>query len=62
MKVSILGNEKVSISGTEAYSELSRISKVEFFVKIVNGFKPITNFPKISILDAWLRSECTSEA
>ena len=31
-----------------------------FFVKIVNDWKPLTIFPKSSILDGWLGSEYTS--
>ena len=35
----------------EAYSELWKLSKMEVFAKIVNGFQPITIFAKSSILD-----------
>ena len=34
---------------SEAYSELCQTSKVESFAKIVNGFKKITVFKRISI-------------
>ena len=44
---------------SEAYSELSQTSKVEFFAKIVNSFKMITIFKKNFILDIfdWQDSE-----
>ena len=41
----------------EAYSEPSGTSKMEFFAKIVNGWKPLTIFAKSSILDIRLGSE-----
>ena len=37
-----------------------RLSKMEFFIKIVNGFQWLTIFAKSSILDIWLGSETTS--
>ena len=40
----------------EAYSEPSRISKMELFTKIVNGFQPLIIFSKSFILDVWLGS------
>ena len=44
---------------SEAYSELSQTSKVEFFAKVVNSFKMITIFKKNFILDIfdWQDSE-----
>ena len=42
---------------TEAYSEPSRTSKIEPFVKIVNHFQKVNYFRKSSILDVWLGSE-----
>lgn len=42
----------------ETNVEPSQTSKIKFFAKIVNGFQLITVFPKTSILDIWLRSEC----
>ena len=44
----------------EACEELCKVSKMESFAKIVNGFKPLTIFAKLSILDVWLGSEYTS--
>ena len=44
----------------EAYSELSVKSKMELFVKIVNDFKLLIIFTKISITDVCLGSEYTS--
>ena len=44
----------------EVYSEPFQTSKMEFFVKIVNGSKPLTIFVKYSILDVWKGSECAS--
>ena len=41
----------------EAYSELSRISKMDLFMKIIHGWEPFTIFAKTSILDVWLGSE-----
>ena len=45
---------------SEAYSESCQKSKMELFVKIVNGLKPLTVFKKSSILDAWQGSEYVS--
>ena len=36
---------------SKAYSELCQTSKVEYFAKIVNGFKKITIFKRNSILE-----------
>ena len=36
---------------SEAYSEPSQTSKMELFVKIINGWKPLTFLTKSSILD-----------
>ena len=47
------------IAMIEAYSEPIQISKMEPFVKIVNGFQQ--NFPKKLDFIFWLRSECTFE-
>ena len=38
-------------------SEPSQISKMDFFVKIYNGWKLLAIFKKISILGVWLGSE-----
>ena len=46
---------------SKAWSQLSQISKMENFVNIVNGFKPLTIFEKSSILDVYLGSEYTFE-
>ena len=45
-----------------AYSESFEISKIKFFVKIVNGFQPFIIFAKNSILDVWQRSEYASDS
>ena len=42
---------------TEAHSEPSRTSKMDLFVKIVDGWRPLTNFAKSSILDGRLGSK-----
>ena len=39
------------VHGTEAYSKPCEISKMERLVKIIYGQKPLTIFPKRSILD-----------
>ena len=36
---------------SEAYSELCQTFKVEYFAKIVNGFKKITIFKRNSVLE-----------
>ena len=36
---------------SEAHSELCQTSKVEYFAKIVNGFKKITTFKRNSVLE-----------
>ena len=41
----------------ETYSQPSQTSKMEVFIKIVNGFQPFTVFIKSSILDIWLGYE-----
>ena len=41
----------------EVYSEASQTSKIKLFVKIVNGFQPLTIFVKSSILNVWQASE-----
>ena len=46
---------------SEAHPEPSQTSKMEFFVKIVNGLNPLTIFGKSSMLDVRLCSECASE-
>ena len=45
----------------EAYSEPSRTSTMELFMKIVNGLNPWTIFPKSSILDIWRGSEYATD-
>ena len=42
-----------------AYSKPCQSSKIERFVKIVNGFKPLTIFARCSVLDVWQSSEYT---
>ena len=46
--------------GTDVYSQPCQTSKMENFVKIVNGYKPLTIFAKPSILDVSQVSEYTS--
>ena len=41
---------------TEAYSEPSWTTKVEFFAKIFSGFETVTIFTKSSIVDTRLNS------
>ena len=41
----------------EVSSEPCQTSKMEFFVKIVNGLKPVVIFARKSILDIWQGSE-----
>ena len=36
------------------------MSKMKHFVEIVNGFQPLTIFPKHSVLDVWQGSEYVS--
>ena len=45
---------------TEAYSEHCQTSRMERFMKIVNGQKPLTIFAKCSILNVWQGSEYAS--
>ena len=45
----------------QAYSQPSQISKMERFVKIVNGEKSLTIFTKCFILDVWQGFENLSE-
>ena len=42
---------------SETYSELCQTSKVESFVKIVNGFKKITIFKRNFILEIFDRQD-----
>ena len=48
---------QVQIKNSEAYSEARQTSKLEFFVKIVNGWKSFTIFVKNIIL----KIDCTSD-
>ena len=50
----------IIIQYAEAYSEPSQISKMEPFVKIVNGVVSLTIFSKSSILDVQLCSKYAS--
>ena len=51
-------NQKVNSFLKEVlYSEPCQTSKMELFLKIINGRKPLTIFAKSSILDVWLGSE-----
>ena len=56
----ILEPRQVNLSYPETYSEPCQISKMEFFAKIVNGYKRISFFVKHFILDVWLDSEYAS--
>ena len=49
------------IISTEAYLELSQTSRMEFFAKMINDWKPLTILSKSYILDIGLRSEYASE-
>lgn len=51
---------KSNINNPEAYLEPSPISKVKYFLEILNGFKALNVFAKISILDALMGSEYAS--
>ena len=44
----------------KAYSETYQTPKMELFVKIVDGWRPIAIFAKSSIWDAWQGSEYAS--
>ena len=46
--------------GVEAYSEPSRTSNMELFVKIIKDYLLLTIFTKISTLDVWLGAEYAS--
>ena len=51
----------IYIYNTEANSESSQTSEMEFFVKTVTGWKPLTILAKSSILDVSVGSEYASE-
>ena len=51
---------KFSIEQKEAYLELCQTSKMECFLKIVNGYNQLTIFAKYFILDVWQCSEYAS--
>ena len=53
----ILVKWSTDTTNSEAYPELSQTSKTELLVKVVNGWKPLTIFPKRSILNVWLYPE-----
>ena len=40
-------------TSSEVHSELCQISKMEHFEEIINGYKALTIFEKLSILDVW---------
>ena len=44
----------------EVYSEPFQTSKIERFMRTVDGFYPLTTFEKCSILDIWQGSEYAS--
>ena len=50
-KTKILNAKKLLLKLLVAFSELSQTSKMELFVKIVNGIKLLTIFTKSCILD-----------
>ena len=47
--------------GKTKHSELCQTSKAECFMKMISNFKPLTIFPKHSILDVWQGSKYVSE-
>lgn len=49
-----------NLSNPEEYLEPSPISKVKYFLEILNGFKALNVFAKISILDVLMGSEYAS--
>ena len=51
--------QKMTFASGEAYLKLSRTSKMQFFPKIANRRKVLTNYTKISILDV-LHLKCLS--
>ena len=42
---------------SQVYNETIQTSKIELFVKLLNGWKPLIIFAKRFILDIWLGSE-----
>ena len=48
------------LPNTESYAEPCQASKMECFVKMLNGFWPLTLFGKHFILDVWQGSEYDS--
>ena len=58
--VSLLEPWQSNLHNLEAYSEPCQIFKMECFVKIVNGYKPLTFFVKHFILDTCQVSEYAS--
>ena len=55
-RVSLLKPWKNNLSDPEAYPEPCQTSKMDCFVKIVNGLNLLTFFVRHSILDVWQRS------
>ena len=49
------------IKTAEVYWKSSQASKMELFVKILNGFQSLTMFSKSSVLDVCQCSECATE-
>ena len=49
-----------NFSNSQAYSEPCQTSKMECFEEVVNSWKLLTYFAKLSILDVWQGSEYTS--
>ena len=47
---------------SQVYNETIQTSKIEPFVKLVNGWKPLIIFAKRFILDIWLGSEYASDS
>ena len=47
---------------SQVYNETIQTSKIELFVKLVNGWKPLIIFAKRFILDIWLGSEYASDS
>ena len=51
--------QKMTFASAEAYSKLSRTSKMKLFAKVANRRKLLTNYAKSSILDV-LHLKCLS--
>ena len=59
-RVSLLKPRQKNLSDPEAYPEPCQASKMDCFVKIVNGLNLLTFFVRHSTLDVWQGSKYTS--